>query len=142
MAFGLYAHGNFVGIVNTSESLKEVCKFLNQWAKHHFPKDFKWTSLAVNVQLASDVHSDCHNAKNTDNVSVSVGSFSGGELWLALDDLQGFHDEDVRWRVKNGVRWPGRLINTHCTPVRFNPHCKHATMPWKRLESRVDSLHL
>ena len=131
VTFGLYAHGPMQGITTSSYEMPNVCEYLNSWVSTIVPESFCWTSLSVGVQTSAFPHVDAHNEALSHNMSVTVGQFSKGELWLQATpkDLAEKRSKIV-WREKGGRKLPGYLINTYRNPVFFSPKQCHATMSW------------
>ncbi|CAE7188254.1 unnamed protein product [Symbiodinium sp. KB8] len=136
VTFGLYAHGAMKGITTSSNEMPTVCQYLNKWVATVVPESFRWTSLSVGVQTSALPHVDAHNEASSHNMSVTVGQFSKGELWLQAEpkDLVERRGKIV-WREKGGRKIPGYLANTYRNPVFFSPKQCHATMSW--LKSQV-----
>ena len=131
VTFGLYAHGAMKGITTSSNEMPTVCQYLNKWVATVVPESFRWTSLSVGVQTSALPHVDAHNEASSHNMSVTVGQFSKGELWLQAEpkDLVERRGKIV-WREKGGRKIPGYLANTYRNPVFFSPKQCHATMSW------------
>ena len=53
-------------------------------------------------------------------MTTTFGNFQKGELWMELKDPCSIPVEKIVWRLKDGVRAPGRLLNTRHHPSIFN----------------------
>ena len=129
-AFGLYAHGSMLGLTSLTYRHPQVCKFLNRYLRALAPDD-TWTSFFVNKNGQVAVHQDNHNRQLSLNLTISLGSFTGGELWLELEPNQAVPPaQAVRRRMPNGQFRLGQLLSTHQQLIRFNPKLMHAVQPW------------
>ncbi|CAE7779821.1 unnamed protein product, partial [Symbiodinium necroappetens] len=82
VTFGLFAHGAMNGVTRSTQEMPQVCRFINRWIKSLAPSEFTWSSVTIGVQTTADVHMDAHNDGRSKNMSVTLGKFSQGELWL------------------------------------------------------------
>ena len=130
VTFGLYAHGPMSGITRATTEMAEVCKAVNVWVRDIVPPDFHWTSVTIGVQTAAETHIDAHNDGSSQNMSVTLGRFTKGELWIQADDMYGSGPKKKVWRSRNGRRVPGYLIDTYRKPFFFSPKKYHATNGW------------
>ena len=90
-------------------------------------------SFVINVNMKAFPHGDHHNCVHTFNGTVSLGSFSKGELWIQFPpgEQRGAQDSLTQWRrTKQGKRVLGKLISTHHSPLVFDPKLLHATCRW------------
>ena len=122
---GTYVHGGVAGVTQFSQLNPSFCKYMNKWASHHSAQS-GWTSFQVSYGFKARVHKDSHNAGK--NLITAVGSFTGGELWLAGDC-----GDDGRPRVKRvGSQWiSGKAIDIKRKVFEFSPKSLHASLPRK-----------
>ena len=119
-----------LGLTSLTYRHPQVCKFLNRYLRALAPED-TWTSFFVNKNGPVAVHQDNHNRQLSLNLTISLGSYTGGALWLELEPDQDVPSAQVvRKRMPNGQLIPGQLIRTHQRLIRFNPKLKHAVQPW------------
>ena len=96
------------GIISrvTLQDVSLTCRLLNAICLlPGWPRNFPMTSLQINTGRTS-VHVDKPNIGLS--CTFSIGSFSGGELWL-----------------------DGEVIDTFANPMIFDGKIQHATMPFK-----------
>ena len=68
--------------------------------------------------LRPSSHIDAHNLNMTKNLTCALGTFSGGELWLEMCELDDGAPRQVHWETKeNGKRVPGHLHSTWRSPL-------------------------
>ena len=125
---GLFVHGNMIGITKRTAKYANVTKYINMFMRHR--SDKQWTSFALQRNVCTGMHKDVHNAKHSDSLTVTFGSFSGGQLWVARDEAQSSHG--AVWKEdERGNRVPGDLIDTFEKPHAFDPHTLHSTCAWE-----------
>ena len=91
-------------------ALPELCVALNGFLRLLFPQS-SWNSICVAHNIVTAAHRDTANVQGSLNLSVSLGDFTGGQLWLA-DEI------------------PGRILCTKETPTSFPAHAWHLTEPF------------
>ncbi|CAE7283540.1 unnamed protein product, partial [Symbiodinium sp. CCMP2592] len=81
-----FDNGTRSGIFQRTEQFSDVLRFLNAFMQLQFP-GASWSSLCVSHNVRTRLHTDAGNASGTLNHTVSLGNFSGGEIWIspALD---------------------------------------------------------
>ncbi|CAE7833488.1 unnamed protein product [Symbiodinium sp. CCMP2592] len=62
-------------------ALPELCRDLNALFRFLFPNEH-WNALCVSRNGLSALHSDSANIPGSRNLSLSLGAFSGGHLWI------------------------------------------------------------
>ena len=117
VTFGLYAHGPMQGVTTSSHEMPNVCTYLNNWVATVVPENFRWTSLSVGVQTSALPHVDAHNEASSHNMSVTVGRFSKGELWLQAEPKDLIISRDVA-KSCGARRAVARFPGTSSTPTR------------------------
>ena len=98
------------------------CIFLTQFLLSCFPQG-DWTSICIARSVQTRVHSDSRNLPGSKNFSVTLGDFTGGELWLAGEGS--VPTRDMFGRVQYG-----HTVCTRHSPHSFSCDTLHATMPW------------
>ena len=78
---GVYAHGGLQGITRKSDDHPKLIEYLCKFLKHHGAKD-NFSSICINHGSSVKVHKDIHNKSDTTNVTMSLGNFEGGGLWI------------------------------------------------------------
>ena len=121
---GHFSHGPRNGITKLTKQLphlvRQVCNFLREC----FP-GLAWGSIAVSHNEVAAPHSDDSNMAGSLNGSVSLGSFSGGGLWLHCSkgtDPLPTSDGSALW---------GCVLPTRLQPCIFHPSMLHATAPFQ-----------
>ena len=121
---GLYAHGGVAGISRASDE-ESMCLAVNHFLKTRFP-DASWTSIAILCNPKVGLHRDLLNMKEQPNHAVTLGSFSGGRVWV--EDENGKSPAEVK--MKSSVR---SLIGTwhdiHDKRITFNARRFHQLEP-------------
>ena len=74
-------------------------------------------------------HKDHHNLPGTLNATVCLGSFTGGELWIAGKPPAG--TLPTRRRRPDGSMVEGHLVSVYGQPAVFSPSTLHATQDLK-----------
>ena len=88
-----------------------------------------WCAFVLQRNVATKMHTDCHNLFGTDVVTLSFGDFTGGEVWVECNEDQTtspvFRCDD------RGVTRCGRLLSSKERPLRLDPKVRHRTEPWE-----------
>ena len=116
-AFGVYAHGAFVGITHRTDQHPELVRYLNNCLRVR-DADTRWSSLNLNCNADMMPRKDVHNLTGSTNLIVGFGNYRGGRVWIEVgNDGQGGSNA-----VGNDVA--GKSINGRI--VMGRPHdCKH-----------------
>ena len=128
LVFGGYSHGGFCGCTLATTRYPETVQLLNAYLQRLLPQH-TWTSIMVTFNGKSVPHKDHHNLPGTLNATICLGSFTGGEMWLAGSPPAG--TVPTRRRRTDGTMVDGYLVNTYGQPVIFSPSILHATQDWK-----------
>ena len=121
---GLYAHGGIAGISRASDN-EAACSAVNHFLRNRFPNG-TWTSIAILCNPKIGVHRDILNMKGHPNHAITVGSFTGGRVWVEDDD--GKHPAQVTLRKK--VRpLIGTWHDIHDKPITFDARRFHQLEP-------------
>ncbi|CAE7259372.1 GIP, partial [Symbiodinium sp. CCMP2456] len=132
ISFGLFAHGNMAGLTRATRQMPLTCQYLNGCLKQWRPESkVTWTSFTIGLNVKSKIHIDAHNYDKSWNMTCTLGSFSGGELWLEMLEDDGPMPSRLQWETKNnGERAPGRLLSSWRNSVIFHPKTYHKTRAW------------
>ncbi|CAE7270674.1 unnamed protein product [Symbiodinium sp. CCMP2592] len=128
-----FDNGTRSGIFQRTEQFSDVLRFLNAFMQLQFP-GASWSSLCVSHNVRTRVHTDAGNASGTLNHTVSLGNFSGGEVWInpALDPSAAnvpapLEASSEAHRADNAGK--GELRDTWHSPLSFSCESLHCTMP-------------
>ena len=129
-AFGVYSYGRFFGVTRSVLQLPSFTRYINSFRKAHGAMH-PWSSLSINRNTSIAPHKDPNNLKGSVNQSLSLGSFSGGELWLQAS-VDSPHDclRSQAITLPSGSKVAGHVICTRHRIVSFSPDLLHATLPW------------
>ncbi|CAE7222318.1 unnamed protein product [Symbiodinium sp. CCMP2592] len=131
LTLGLYAHGNQVGLTLNTDRFASLCRYVNLFLQASHPR-VTWTSLHINNNMPVHPHRDHHNLRQSVNLTISLGAFTGGELWLEIAPEEANHNPSVHWLTQDdGNRIPGIVVDSHNKPVTFCPKLSHCVLPWK-----------
>ncbi|CAE7765879.1 RE2 [Symbiodinium sp. CCMP2592] len=129
---GMWTHGGLHGISRGTALYPKFVSYVNEVMKRASPvKDIGWSSFVIHKDVATCIHRDSHNLAETPVLTVSLGDFSGGCVWVERD-----RDDDplhlpVEWRPdRDGNPLPGYLASTKGAPYLLDPRRRHATEPW------------
>ena len=122
---GVYRHGGIVGVSGETWSRPRMTHYLNMFLYTHCHaagyETPAWTSLQI-TSLGAGPHRDTSNKPGTFNYTISVGEFTGGELWV--ENPLGQVSAQVQ-----GARMKGDAYITKGVVHRFNPKQIHLVMP-------------
>ena len=105
-----------------------MCRDLNALFRFLLPTE-RWNTICVSRDCLSLLHSDTANLPGSPNLSLSLGSFTGGRLWL--EDLHCLH-LGAPTSVPLGDAWlHGVAIDTCCRPLCFDGRIRHMTLPYQ-----------
>ncbi|CAE7221556.1 unnamed protein product [Symbiodinium sp. CCMP2592] len=108
-------------------ALPELCRDLNALFRFLFPNE-RWNALCVSRNGLSALHSDSANIPGSRNLSLSLGAFSGGHLWI--EDLSCL-SQGQPTSVASGSGWlHGCAIDTHRKAISFDGRIRHMTLPF------------
>ncbi|CAE7349677.1 unnamed protein product [Symbiodinium sp. CCMP2592] len=128
-----FDNGTRSGIFQRTEQFSDVLRFLNAFMQLQFP-GAPWSSLCVSHNVRTRLHTDAGNASGTLNHTVSLGNFSGGEIWIspALDPSAAnipapLEASSEAHRAEDASK--GELRDTWHSPLSFSCESLHCTMP-------------
>ena len=115
-------------LTQVTRELPGVCRDLNALFRLLFPTE-RWNTICVSRDCLSLLHSDTANVPGSPNLSLSLGSFTGGRLWL--EDLHCLH-LGAPTSVPVGDTWlHGVAVDTCCRPLCFDGRIRHMTLPYQ-----------
>ncbi|CAE7785030.1 unnamed protein product [Symbiodinium sp. CCMP2592] len=128
-----FDNGARSGIFQRTEQFSDVLRFLNAFMQLQFP-EASWSSLCVSHNVRTRLHTDSGNAAGTLNHTVSLGNFSGGEVWLcpALNQAapQVPAPLDASSEAHSAVEaGTGEVRDTWHAPLSFSCDSLHCTLP-------------
>ena len=132
--FGVFRHGGSVGLTRVTYDKPWFTELLVRAMKEKCP-DAEFSALYLSVNTPRDVHVDSNNLTGVPNyVYPIVVPSRGGSLWIELRD-----GDVVRGKISEMIDQCGKP-RFGCTQpltegkvVIFDPHRRHAVLPWKGL---------
>ena len=121
---GLYAHGGISGISRASNA-EDACPTVNHFLKSRFPGK-TWTSIAILCNPKMGLHRDLTNLKGHMNHAITLGSFSGGRVWV--EDENGDAPEKVEMKTRTRALI-GTWHDIHDKPITFDARRFHQVEP-------------
>ena len=122
---GAFAQSSRFGITKVSFQYQDVLPALNAWLRSKFP-GHSWSSICVNHNEAISMHRDLNNAEGSLNLTIALGNFSDGGLFV---EAPGGAAE--RWCATVGAMIPGNIHTTKAWPFAFSGFLWHASEPWQ-----------
>ena len=116
--------GNPSARSSVTDALPQLCASLNGFLCQLFPGE-TWNALCVSRNILTSPHKDTANLPGSSNLTVGIGSYSDGGLWV--EDQAGTVPQFI---PKLGVTLPGKIVKTHQAPFKFPVHLWHCTQPW------------
>ncbi|CAE7653027.1 RE1 [Symbiodinium sp. CCMP2592] len=116
LIFGAYSHGNHYGLTKRSQKYPKMIKYLLSYMRHWSPEPLQATSLVVNFNGKCPLHKDQHNDASYPNAVIGLGTYQGGELWVA--------------RESPTEGETGDLYDIYRTVQRFSPKVWHGPQAW------------
>ena len=120
MTLGQFTHGGVGGLTRATLIMPEATRFLNRYMTRHGAREPR-SSLTVGLNNRLSYHRDIHNVGT--NSTISLGRFSGGELWIEEENGPSFRQvQPGRWKA-------GRRMTTHHQMLNFSPKAFHGVEP-------------
>ena len=130
--FGLYKHGNYIGVTSRTYEHSELVRYLNAFCKNHFA-EAPWTSISLNDNVQLRLHRDSRNLSSSSNQLIGLGGYRGGEIWVETDALvaQTINSKNLVYKqLDDGTVVPGQLVSCKHRMISFSPRLLHCTEPW------------
>ena len=120
MTLGQFTHGGVGGLTRATLIMPVATQYFNNYMTKQGATEPR-SSLTIGMNNRISYHRDIHNVGS--NCTISLGKFSGGELWL--EDRAG-----PSLRQVQPARWvAGRQHSTHHRLLRFSPRAFHGVEP-------------
>ena len=132
-AFG-FDDGKRVGIFQRTEQFSDIVRFLNSFLLLRFPGCI-WSSICVSHNVRTLLHTDAGNKPGSNNFTISLGNFCGGEVWLspplnsASPLVPAPSDSSSKDFSCSGMQ-QGELVDTFETALTFPCEHVHCTCPF------------
>ena len=121
---GLYAHGPISGISRASND-EDDCRAVNHFLRSRFPGK-TWTSIAILCNPKMGLHRDLMNLEGHLNHALTLGSFSGGRVWVENENGNASEQVQVRTKVRTIT---GAWHDIHDKPITFDARRFHQVEP-------------
>ena len=105
-----------------TKAFPHVCEFLCTFI-HHICPQHVFSAFDVLDDVLSDVHQDSMNEKGSRSLVIPITRFDQGQLWY--ESAGGEHEI-----LSKGKTLRGTLHDLSLGPCFFDPHVKHAVLPW------------
>ena len=115
---GVYARGGVQGITRKSDDHPKLTEYLCRFLKH-------LSSICINHGSSVKVYKDIHNKTDATNVTMSLGDFQGGELWVHDEGLGEGDQHAVKRRLPDGNFAYGRISEVKGKLITFDPKSFH-----------------
>ena len=131
-AFG-FDDGKRVGIFQRTEQFSDIVRFLNSFLLLRFPGGC-WSSICVSHNVRALLHTDAGNKPGSNNFTISLGNFCGGEVWISppLSSSSPLFpapsDSSSKGFSSSGMQ-QGELADTFETALTFPCEHVHCTCP-------------
>ena len=132
-AFG-FDDGKRVGIFQRTEQFSDNVRFLNSFLLLRFP-GCSWSSICVSHNVRTFLHADAGNKPGSNNFTISLGNFCGGEVWLspplssASPLFSAPADSSSKDFPSSGMQ-QGEIVDTFETALKFPCEHVHCTCPF------------
>ena len=132
-AFG-FDDGKRVGIFQRTEQFSDIVRFLNSFLLLRFP-GCSWSSICVSHNVRTLSHTDAGNKPGSNNFTISLGNFCGGEVWLSppLSSSSTLFPAPADSRSKDFLSSgmpQGEIVDTFETALTFPCEHVHCTCPF------------
>ena len=132
-AFG-FDDGKRIGIFQRTEQFSDIVRFLNSFLSLRFPGG-SWSSICVSHNVRTLLHTDAGNRPGSSNFTISLGNFSGGEIWISpplssSPRLCPAPPDSNSKDFSSSALQPGELIDTFENALTFPCEHVHCTCPF------------
>ena len=76
-----FNQGKRRGIFQRTAQFSESIGYINNFLRYHFPQG-TWSSICISHNVRTMLHTDSGNELDSFNHTLSLGNFSGGEVWV------------------------------------------------------------
>ncbi|CAE7228639.1 RE1, partial [Symbiodinium sp. CCMP2456] len=132
--FGVFRHGGRVGLTKATYDHPWIAEIFVKALVGRCP-EAEFSAVYVSVNTTREIHIDSNNLTGMSNYVYPLAMPSkGGGLWIELADGDVVRGKIVEMQDKKGHGHFGcvqPLLPGHV--VSFNPHRRHAVLPWKGL---------
>ena len=130
--YGMFRHGGKLGITRATVERPWLAKVINRVFRERVP-DAEYAALFLSVNNEREVHVDRNNAVGTVNHLLPLSMpRRGGELWMELRDGDVVSGKVLELTSKEGrVRYGCAYSLQEGRVFSFDPHRRHAVLPWK-----------
>ncbi|CAE7293046.1 RE1 [Symbiodinium sp. CCMP2592] len=130
---GMWTHGGLRGLSHQTRQLPWTVKYVNKAMRELSIGAWGdsvsvWTSFIITQNMQTKLHKDVHNLFGSQVLTMSLGEFENGPLWL--EDQPGGPRGTARFSDDKYHDLSGSLIDTKEKPFVFDPKRRHATGTW------------
>ena len=130
-----FNQGKRRGIFQRTAQFSESIVYINNFLRYHFPQG-TWSSICISHNVRTMLHTDSGNELDSFNHTLSLGNFSGGEVWVcpALNSSAGKHPapkDSATQEHPAGSQLLGEAVDTWHRPTTFPCSSLHCTLPWQ-----------
>ena len=130
---GMWTHGGLRGLSKQSQLFPWTVKYINKAMKKLSGETWGessplWTSFLLTQNVQTKVHKDVHNLSGSKVLTMSLGDFEGGRLWL--EDFPPEPHGNATFIDEKGQALNGSFVDAKGKPFVFDPKRRHATGPW------------
>ena len=132
--FGVFRHGGRVGLTKVTYDQPWVAELFVRALKEKCP-EAEFSAIYLSVNTSREIHVDSNNLIGMPNFLYPiVMPRTGGDLWLELRDGDVVKGKIVDMVDQKGIPRFGCVQPLTSGQVfTFNPHRRHAVLPWKGL---------
>ncbi|CAE7339671.1 GIP [Symbiodinium microadriaticum] len=130
--YGMFRHGGKLGVTRATVERPWLARVINRVFRERVP-DAEYAALFVSVNNEREVHVDRNNAVGAVNHLLPLSMpRRGGELWMELRDGDVVSGKVLELTSKEGrVRYGCAYSLQEGRVFSFDPHRRHAVLPWK-----------
>ncbi|CAE7233632.1 GIP, partial [Symbiodinium sp. CCMP2456] len=130
--YGVFRHGGRVGLTKATYDRPWIARvFVKALRQRCLEAEF--TALYLSVNTTREIHVDCNNLTGMQNYVYPIAMPPrGGDLWMELRDGDVVQGKIIEMMDQNKKPRFGCIQPlTSGTVISFNPHRRHAVLPWK-----------
>ena len=122
LGFGAFWGMGKLCLFKSTRVFPKSCKFLCAFVHHVCPQHV-FSAFDILDDVLSDVHQDSMNQKGSRILVIPITKFDQGQLWCQAES----GDHEI---LAKDVVMRGTLHDFSSGPCFFDPHVKHAVLPW------------